>query len=68
MPCCPFLSAQWRHLLMVNYEVPPELVEARLPPGTELDRWQGKCLVSLVGFLFVDTRVKGIPVPFHRDF
>lgn len=63
-----FLRAKWRHLLMVNYAVDPSLVEARAPPGTKVDRWQGQCLVSLVAFLFGDTRVKGIPVPFHQDF
>jgi len=24
--------------------------------------------MSLVAFRFLDTRVKGVPVPFHRDF
>jgi uncharacterized protein YqjF (DUF2071 family) len=39
-----------------------------VPAGTELDLWQGRVLVSMVGFLFLDTRVRGIPVPFHRNF
>lgn len=64
----PFLQAQWRNLLMINYAVDPALVQASAPRGTELDLWQGKCLVSVVGFLFGDTKVKGIPVPFHRNF
>ena len=29
-----------------------------VPRGTELDIWQGQALVSLVGFLFTDTRVR----------
>jgi len=64
----PFLRAQWRNLLLINYEVDPALVLSRAPRGTELDLREGKCLVSLVGFLFGETRVKGIPVPFHRNF
>ena len=36
--------------------------------GTTLDDWRGTTWVSLVGFLFRDTRVLGVPVPLHRDF
>src|SRR5262245_19652990 len=64
----PFLRAQWRHLAMVNYEVDPALLEPFVPAGTELDRFQGRCYVSLVGFLFLDVRVRGLRVPFHRRF
>ena len=53
---------------MANYEVDPAVLKALVPAGTELDFWSGKCLVSVVGFQFLDTRVLGIPVPFHRDF
>jgi hypothetical protein len=41
----PFLTAQWRHLAMVNFEIDPG-----------------------VRFLFVDTRVHGCAIPYHRDF
>jgi uncharacterized protein YqjF (DUF2071 family) len=63
-----FLSAEWRHLAMLNYRVPTGLIERFVPEGTELDLWQGEAYVSLVGFMFHDTRVFGIPVPFHRSF
>ncbi|HBL27531.1 MAG TPA: hypothetical protein DD490_11905 [Acidobacteria bacterium] len=63
-----FLTAAWRHLVMLNYEVDPKVLAPRVPAGTELDLWQGRHLVSLVGFLFLDTRVLGVPIPFHRDF
>jgi uncharacterized protein YqjF (DUF2071 family) len=63
-----FLSAQWNKLLMLNYEVDPDILKPYLPPFTELDLWQGKALVSMVGFLFRDTRVKGIKWPFHINF
>jgi hypothetical protein len=53
---------------MLNYEVDPSLLQPLAPTGTELDRWQGKLFVSLVGFRFLNTRVFGIPIPFHRDF
>jgi uncharacterized protein YqjF (DUF2071 family) len=53
---------------MLNYQVDPTLLEPLVPRGTSLDRWQGATYVSLVGFLFRDTRVLGAPVPLHRDF
>ncbi|MDH5675496.1 MAG: DUF2071 domain-containing protein [Myxococcales bacterium] len=64
----PFLTARWLHLLMLNYEVAPALLRAHVPAGTELDCFEGRCLVSMVGFQFLETRVRGLAVPFHRDF
>lgn len=63
-----FLHAEWRKLAMANYAVEPALLKPYLPHGTELDLWNGTCYVSLVGFMFLRTRVLGIPVPFHTDF
>jgi uncharacterized protein YqjF (DUF2071 family) len=63
-----FLDAQWRKLLMANYEVSPEILEKYLPYKTELDLWNNRCYVSLVGFLFVETKVLGIRFPFHTNF
>lgn len=53
---------------MANYEVDPSLLANRVPRGTELDLDGGRCFVSLVGFMFRDTRVMGVPVPFHVNF
>lgn len=64
----PFLTAEWRWLAMLNYEVPPEILEPWLPRGVELDSWQDRTLVSLVGFRFLDTRVMGVAIPGHRNF
>jgi hypothetical protein len=63
-----FLAAQWRWLLMLNYEVSLDLLEPLVPRGTSLDLWEGRAYVSLVGFMFLNTRVLGVPVPFHRNF
>jgi uncharacterized protein YqjF (DUF2071 family) len=68
MPEQPFLTAQWRWLAMLQYEVEPEVLRPLVPRGTELDSWQGRTLVSVVGFRFLDTRVLGIPIPWHRHF
>jgi uncharacterized protein YqjF (DUF2071 family) len=64
----PFLTARWKYLAMLNYEVPPEALAPLVPAGTELDSWRGKTFVSIVGFLFLGTRVRGIAIPGHRDF
>ncbi len=63
-----FLTAEWRDVAMLNYEVHPSLLDRFVPTGTELDRWNGKAFVSLVGFRFRKARVFGIPIPFHGDF
>ena len=63
-----FLTGEWRYLAMLNYQVAPELLAPYVPRGTALDTWRGRTYVSVVGFLFCDTRVLGIPVPFHRTF
>ncbi|MDQ6736366.1 MAG: DUF2071 domain-containing protein [Gemmatimonadota bacterium] len=64
----PFLTAQWRNLVMLNFAAEPSILAPKVPRGTTLDSWQGTTYVSLVGFLFDDTRVLGIPVPLHRTF
>ena len=63
-----FLAAEWRHLVLINYEAPASLLQPLVPRGTELDRHRGRVFVSLVGFRFLDTRVLGCHVPGHQDF
>lgn len=63
-----FLSAEWKHLAMLNYEVDPTILAKRIPPGTELDLFQGRALASIVGFIYLKTRVLGFPIPFHTNF
>ncbi|HEY4103235.1 MAG TPA: DUF2071 domain-containing protein [Polyangiaceae bacterium] len=63
-----FLTARWVHLVMANYEVEPSVLRPLVPKGTTLDFWSGRCFVSVVGFQFLDTRVLGVAVPFHRNF
>ena len=63
-----FLSAEWRNLLMANYAIEPSVLQPYVPAHTELDTYNNIHYVSLVGFLFTNTRVRGISVPFHRTF
>lgn len=53
---------------MLNYEIDPAVLRPLVPDGVELDTWDGRHLVSAVGFRFLDTRLLGVPVPFHRNF
>ncbi|WP_445710105.1 YqjF family protein [Flavobacterium sp.] len=63
-----FLTANWKNLALINYEVDPKILEKYLPKGTEIDLYEGKCYVSLVGFLFLDTKLLGLKIPFHINF
>ena len=63
-----FLTAEWRYLVMLNYEVPAATLLPFVPRGTTLDRWNDRVLASVVGFRFLRTRVLGVPIPFHRNF
>lgn len=63
-----FLKAEWRKLALINYEVDPKILAPYIPAKTELDLHNGKCYVSLVGFMFVNTRMLGLKIPFHINF
>lgn len=63
-----FLTAEWRYLAMLNYEIDPSVLTPFIPRGTELDQWQRKTFVSVVAFLFQNTKIGRFSVPFHRDF
>jgi uncharacterized protein len=63
-----FLTARWTNLILANYAVPDEILLPHLPPGVELDRWNGSGYASLVGFQFLETKVLGIGWPTFRNF
>ena len=63
-----FLTAKWQDLVMVNYQVSPEVLVEFVPKGVELDLWNGECYTSLVAFKFLETRVRGLTIPFHINF
>ena len=63
-----FLSARWENLIMANYEVNPDILTPFLPTGVELDLHEGKTLVSLVGFMFKQTKLFKLPIPFLGTF
>jgi uncharacterized protein len=63
-----FLQAEWRKLAMANYSIDVKRLKNYLPYKTEFDLWNGICYVSLVGFMFKKTKVKGLSIPFHVNF
>lgn len=64
-----FLSAEWRDLVLLNYVVDPDLLSEYIPKGTALDSFQGITYLSLVGFRFCKTKLRGkFAVPFHNEF
>ena len=63
-----FLRANWENLIMANYEIDPSVLEQYLPKGVELDFYNNKTFVSLVGFMFKKTSLFGIPIPFFGSF
>lgn len=63
-----FLTAEWRKLAMANFAVDGAILKKYLPYKTEIDTWRNTCYLSLVGFMFLNTKVMGFKIPFHTDF
>jgi uncharacterized protein YqjF (DUF2071 family) len=63
-----FLVAHWENLVVATFEAAPQLLLPYLPRGTELNEWNGKYCMSLVGFHFSKASFCGIPSPFYRSF
>lgn len=63
-----FLTAEMRHLAMLNYAADPDLLRPLVPARTELDFWNGKALVTLLGLRFLKSKAWGVPIPFHGSF
>lgn len=63
-----FLNAEWRKLAIANYVIDPEVLKNYVPAGTEIDLWKDKCYVSLIGFMFLNTKLLGVKIPFHTNF
>lgn len=62
------LLAEWNNVVMANYRVPKELLLPYVPYGTEPDFFEGEAYISLVAFMFLNTRIRNFSVPFHTDF
>lgn len=63
-----FLTAKWQNLIMANYEIDPSYLLPYLPKGVELDYFNSKAYISLVGFMFKQSSLFKIPIPFWGSF
>lgn len=63
-----FLTAEWKYLIVANYEVDPDVLRPLVPKGCELDRFEDKAYLSVVGFMFLNTKVPGLKIPLHVNF
>ena len=64
----PFLTATWQHLVMLNFAADPAVLEPLVPRGVVLDDFDGQHFVSIVGFQFLNTKVRGIPALCYSNF
>jgi hypothetical protein len=63
------MTQSWRELLFLHWEVSPEVLQPRLPPGLTLDTFEGRAYVGLVPFTMRDVRpLWSPPVPFLSHF
>lgn len=65
----PVMRHTWRHLLFLHWEVPADELRPLLPPGLELDTFEGKAYVGLVPFTMTGVRPLGTPnIPGFSNF
>ena len=63
-----FLKAKWENIIMANYEIEPKILIPFLPKGVDLDLYDGKAYIRLVGFMFKNTKLFNIPIPLLGTF
>ncbi|GGM63804.1 hypothetical protein GCM10011608_56400 [Micromonospora sonchi] len=60
---------EWRSLTFLHWRYRPETVQALLPPGLEVETWDGSAWVGLVPFLMRDVRPPLVPAaPWLSEF
>jgi len=55
------LQMRWRHLLFQNWPVDPALLDAHLPDALTVDEFDGDAWLSVVPFVNLAVRPKGLP-------
>jgi len=63
-----FLKADWENIIMANYEIDPQILIPYVPKGVEIDLFEDKCYISLVGFMFKNTQLFNVPIPWFGTF
>src|SRR5205085_1048277 len=63
------MRQDWHHLLFLHWEVPPSKLQALLPPGLDLDTFEGKAYAGLVPFTLTGVRpILTPPLPWISSF
>jgi hypothetical protein len=63
-----FLKANWENIIMANYAIDPKILLPFLPKGVELDLYNDKAYISLVGFMFKKIKLFNVPIPWFGNF
>jgi len=65
----PVMRQRWRHLAFLHWSVDPAALARLLPPGVELDTWQGEAFVGVVPFAIRGSRAPFLPaIPLLSGF
>ena len=59
----PFLAMRWLDLLFAHWPVAPEVLRPLVPPGLELDTFDGAAWLGIVPFRMSHVRPFGLPLP-----
>lgn len=57
----PVMFQNWHDLLFLHWALPPESLRPLLPPGLDLDLFDGRAYVGLVPFTMTGVRPVGLP-------
>ncbi|MFN8391374.1 MAG: DUF2071 domain-containing protein [Bdellovibrionota bacterium] len=59
----------WRDLLFLHWEYPAAVIQATLPPGLQVDTFDGRAFLGLIPFFMRGVRPRGLPsVPGISNF
>ena len=65
----PLLHQNWHHLLFLHWEIPPNVLQALVPPRLTIDTYEGKAYVGLVPFTLSGVRaLLTPPLPWISTF
>lgn len=61
MPRGPWVMTQsWHQLLFAHWAVPPDLIARHLPPGLQLDLFDGRAYIAVVPFFMSNVQARGL--------
>ena len=63
MPLRPFaISQHWRDLTFMHWAVDPERLKPHLPPGLDIDFFEGQAYIGVIPFTMKNVRPRGLPI------